>query len=215
MYIHNYSESVWSTADFCTHALAAPFRHCCQEKSPKRCLFPCHHGNAGWEAAFPTQHCKLSLCEMRGEPGPEAVPAVCRPGSRRQSLASHSLPQPPCCAGHRHDFCWRPAVRCPSVGLEESVASAPEGWWGWRGWMEGSQASALLPPTCTCLTPTQLDRLCGVGNILSENKPTKPKTPKCWQAFDPMPCLKAEQDWTFSEIIGFLPATLAAKTNAF
>lgn len=35
------------------------------------------------------------------------------------------------------------------------------------------------------------------------------------QAFDPKPCLDSEQDHTFSEIIGFLAATLAAKTNAF
>lgn len=79
MYVQDYSVSAWSWADWCTHAPATPFRHCCQEKSPKRGLFLHCHGNTGWEAAFPTrQRCWASArgCQAVSALWAGAGPAV-------------------------------------------------------------------------------------------------------------------------------------------
>lgn len=157
----------------------------------------------------------LSLCEMLtglSEPGPVGS-ACCVLPQEQPSLLD--LPPLHCYASHRHGFSWRPVGRWPSVGLEKSVAAAHEGWWdagdGWRG-LKQLPCCLLLPPAFTL---TQLNDLCDVGKSLPEKNPTKPETPKCWQAFDPTPCLEAKQDWTLPEINGFLTVILAAKTNAF
>lgn len=168
MYRDDYSESVWSRADLCTHALAALFRPCCQEKSPKQGLLPCCHGNTRWEAASSTRH------------GAEPLRDAAR--SSAGCVSPLRLLLLPCCARHHHHF-WGPVgapdlPQCGAGGKRGSCLGRLVG-------MERFQAAVLMPPTCTAFTLTQLSGLCGVGSKLHKKTPNQTSNPKVLASFRP------------------------------
>lgn len=124
-YIHDYGESVWSRADLRTHALAAPFRHCCQEESPKRGLFPRHHSNAGWGSSISYKawrRASVRGCRAAGDLGPGAVPAACS----HHPSASHSRPAVPATTTTSPGGLWALAL-ADAPGLPWRRAGAKHG----------------------------------------------------------------------------------------
>lgn len=154
-YIHDYSESVWSRADLRTHALAAPFRHCCQEEPKTGPVSP-----SPWQRRVGKQHflqgIAPSLCAtLPGRRWPGA-----RSSARHMLPSPLGLPQPPCCAGHHHDFSWRPvgtgARRWPRLAPAQGRSKARRCPWRLMEMegMDGGSPSSCPAASCLhCLHP--------------------------------------------------------------
>lgn len=117
-YMHVYARLHWKHVEqgwLMHHALAAPFRHCCQEKSMKQACFSITMATLGGKQHF-LQGISLSLCEMLpGHGWPRAQSDACH-----VLLSPLSLPRvPPWFLLEAHGTSTH---RCPRHALA----------WGWR-----------------------------------------------------------------------------------